>query len=73
MQSRNRGWLRWVWVGISIWGMLNIWVCGRRKMIAMLPVFARCLLFLTFKLHGMKRAVLLAGVLSLSVVMVRSE
>jgi len=67
MAVRSRGWLRWVWIALATWGMLNLWICGRRKMIAMLPVFWGGLLILTFRLRGMKRTVFLAGVLSMVV------
>ncbi len=60
---RTRGWARWFWIGVAIWAMLNLWICGRRKMVAMLPVFWGGLMMLTFRLRGMKRTVLLAGVL----------
>jgi hypothetical protein len=62
---RSRGWMRWVWVALSAWGMMNIWICGRRKMIAMLPVFWGVLLLLVCMLRGMKRAILVAGVMFL--------
>jgi hypothetical protein len=60
---RSRGWMRWLWAGLAVWGVMNLWICGRRKMISMLPVFWGGLLILTFRLRGMKRTVLLAGVL----------
>jgi hypothetical protein len=59
---RSRGWSRWFWIGISIWAFLNLWICGRRKMIAMLPVFWATLLFLSFKLRSANRLVALAAV-----------
>lgn len=64
---RSRGWMRWVWIGISMWGFLNLWICGRRKMIAMLPVFGAIFLFLTFKFRGAGRVIALASVLLLIV------
>jgi hypothetical protein len=64
---RSRGWMRWLWIGLAVWGVLNMWICGRRKMISMLPVYWGCLLVLTFRLRGMKKTVLLAGVLSILV------
>ena len=64
---RSRGWMRWVWVGISIWGFLNLWICGRRKMIAMLPIFWALLLWLTFRFRSAGRTVGLAALLLLIV------
>jgi len=65
MASRSRGWIRYVWIALSIWGLLNIWICGRRKMISMLPVFWGMYLMLTFKFRQARRAVPLAATLLL--------
>jgi hypothetical protein len=65
MASRSRGWVRYVWIALSIWGLLNIWMCGRRKMISMLPIFWGVYLMLTFKFRQARRAVPLAATLLL--------
>jgi len=67
MAARSRGWVRGFWIALSVWGLLNIWICGRRKMIAMLPVFWGVFLLLTFKFKNIKRTVPLVGVLLLVV------
>ena len=61
MASRSRGWVRGLWLALSVWGILNIWICGRRKMIAMLPVFWGMFLLLTTRFRTVRRAVPLAG------------
>ncbi len=63
MAVRSRGWMRSVWVALSIWGLMNVWICGRRKMISMLPVFWGVFLLLTFKFRDVKRTVPIAGIL----------
>lgn len=65
MASRSRGWVRYAWLALSMWGILNIWICGRRKMISMLPVFWGLYLLLTFKFRHARRAVPLVGTLLL--------
>jgi hypothetical protein len=54
-----------VWVALAVWGFSNVWICGRRKMISMLPLFGATLLFLTFRFRSASRAVPIAGVLLL--------
>ena len=61
----SRGSMRWVWVALAVWGLSNVWICGRRKMISMLPVFGATLLFLTFRFRNVTRAVPVAGLLLL--------
>ncbi len=65
MAARTRGWVRSIWIALSVWGFLNIWICGRRKMISMLPVFWGVFLLLSFKLRNVRRAVPLVGILLL--------
>ena len=62
---RSRSRMRWVWIAISMWGFLNLWICGRRKMIAMLPVFGAIYLFLIFRFRSVGRAVPVAAMLLL--------
>ncbi len=61
----SRGWMRWVWIALAIWGFSNLWICGRRKMVAMLPIFGAIFLFLTFKFRSVTRAVPIAGLVLL--------
>ena len=30
---------RYLWLGMAIWGAMNLMICGRRKMVYMLPIF----------------------------------
>jgi len=65
MAARSRGWARYAWLALSMWGVLNLWICGRRKMISMLPIFWGLFLLLTFKFKTARRAVPLVGTLLL--------
>lgn len=62
---RSRGWVRAFWIAISMWGFMNLWICGRRKMIAMLPVFWSALLFLTYKFRSVGRVIPILSMLLL--------
>ena len=61
MAFRSRGVARWVWIAVAIWGLLNVWLCGRRKMLSMIPVFTGCYLFLIFRFKNARRFVSIAG------------
>lgn len=65
MAIRSRGRVRAAWIALAIWGFLNLWLCGRRKMIAMLPVFWGCLLYLFFRFRHQRRLFSAAGILLL--------
>ena len=69
LAMRSHGKWRWFWAAIAVWGLLSLWVCGRRKMISMVPVFVGCYLWLVFQLRGTRRlfsmialVILVAGV-----------
>lgn len=55
MAFRARGAARWSWIALAVWGVLNIWLCGRRKMLSMVPIFIGCYLFLIFRFKNVKR------------------
>jgi len=55
LAMRSRGKWRLFWAAIAIWGLLSLWVCGRRKMISMVPVFVGCYLWLVFRIRGSRR------------------
>ena len=61
MAFRTRGAARAAWIGLAVWGILNIWLCGRRKMLSMVPIFAGCYLFLLFRFKNARRLVSIAG------------
>ena len=52
---RAKGPARWLWIAVAIWGILNIWLCGRRKMLSMVPIFLGCYLFLVFRFKDVRR------------------
>jgi len=58
---RSKGRMRWIWIGVAVWGLLNIWLCGRRKMLAMVPVFAGGLVLMEFRARNLRRILSLAG------------
>ena len=60
MAFRARGAARAAWIALAVWGLLNVWLCGRRKMLAMLPVFLGCYVFLISRFKSVRR--LVAGV-----------
>lgn len=55
LAMRSQGRWRLFWAAIAIWGLLSLWVCGRRKMITMVPVFVGCYLWLVFQVRGSRR------------------
>lgn len=61
MAFRSRGATRWIWIAAAIWGLLNIWLCGRRKMLSMVPVFLGCYLYLIFRFKNVRRFISIAG------------
>ncbi len=61
MAFRSRGAARAFWIALAVWGVLNIWLCGRRKMLAMIPIFMGCYLFLLFRFKNARRLVSIAG------------
>lgn len=63
MAMRTRGPARIFWMGIAVWGILNIWLCGRRKMLSMVPVFLGCYMFLMFKYRDARRFVPVVGLI----------
>lgn len=61
MAFRTRGPARAAWIVLAVWGALNIWLCGRRKMLSMIPVFLGCYLFLLFRFKDARRFVSILG------------
>lgn len=41
-----KGGMRYFWVALAIWGMMAAILCGRRKMVLMIPMFAGILVFI---------------------------
>jgi hypothetical protein len=61
MALRSKGAARWLWMALAVWGVLNIWLCGRRKMLAMLPVFAGGYVFLVCWFKNIRRIAAIAA------------
>ena len=55
MAFRAKGLARWTWIAIAVWGVLNIWLCGRRKMLSMVPIFLGAYLLLIFRFKNFRR------------------
>lgn len=52
---RSKGRWRWFWIGVAVWGVLNIWLCGRRKMLSMVPIFLGGYMTLVFHWKTMRK------------------
>lgn len=57
MAYRSRGAMRIFWIAWAAWALLSIWLCGRRKMLAMLPVFVGSFYLLLFRFKRMRNIV----------------
>ena len=58
---RAKGPSRWLWIAVAVWGVLNIWLCGRRKMLSMIPVFLGCYSLLVFRFAKVHRVLSVSG------------
>ncbi len=67
MALRAKGAARYMFLGVALWAFLNIWICGRRKMISMIPVFVGCMLMLDFRLRGARRFIPIIGTVLVAV------
>ena len=65
MAMRSRGRMRWFWIAVGIWGVLSLWLCGRRKMLSMIPVFLGTYLLLIFRFQSARRFASMLGVVLL--------
>lgn len=63
MAVRSRGAMRYLWIATGIWAFLSLWLCGRRKMLSMIPFFFGSYLLLTFRFQNTRRIVSLLGIL----------
>ncbi len=63
MAFRSRGAMRFFWVALGVWGLLGIWLCGRRKMLAMVPVFVGLYLFMIFAFKDVRKLLPVVGLL----------
>ncbi len=67
MAWRSEGGRRYFWVGIAIWGLLGLWLCGRRKMVSMIPIFVASYFLLVLQIRGTRR---ILGVVALTVLVI---
>ena len=58
---RSKGSARWFWVAVAVWGVLNIWLCGRRKMLSMLPIFCGCFALFVFRFKRVQKILSASG------------
>ena len=58
---RYKGPARWIWIAVAVWGGLNIWLCGRRKMLSMIPIFIGCYSLLVFRFKNVQKILSAAG------------
>ena len=58
---RSKGSARWMWIAVAVWGVLNIWLCGRRKMLSMSPVVLGCDSLLVFRFAKVHRILSASG------------
>ena len=58
---RSKGSARWFWIAVAVWGVLNIWLCGRRKMLSMLPIFFGCYALFVFRFKKVQKILSLSG------------
>lgn len=64
---RSKGAWRYFWIGVAIWGAANVWLCGRRKMIAMMPIFVGVYLLLIYRLQHVRRLVPALAVICIAI------
>lgn len=58
---RSKGPARWFWIAVAVWGVLNIWLCGRRKMLSMVLVFFGCYSLLVFRFKKVQKILSASG------------
>jgi hypothetical protein len=58
---RAKGPARWFWIAVAVWGALNIWLCGRRKMLSMIPIFMGCYGLLVFRFKKVQKILSASG------------
>ncbi len=64
---RTKGAWRYFWIGIAIWAAANVWLCGRRKMISMIPIFFGVYLLLIYRFQQMRRLVPILALLCIAI------
>jgi hypothetical protein len=62
---RSRGKSRWLWMVVAVWGVLNIWLCGRRKMLSMVPIFLGVYMALIFRARTIRNLLYIGAIVLL--------
>jgi hypothetical protein len=65
LASTAAGTRRWLWFGLSVLAMVALLLCGRRKMVYMLPVFLLSFGFILWQAGRAGRVIALAGFLAI--------
>ncbi len=60
----QRGATRMVWMGLAGWGIFGLMMCGRRKMMYMLPIYVLIILWIQSRRHGRRGKIL--GIISVT-------
>lgn len=58
---RARGAQRWFWVAVAVLAILNVWLCGRRKMFSMILVFLGGYALFVFRYARVQRILSVLG------------
>jgi hypothetical protein len=64
---RSKGPARWLWIAVAIWGILIIWLCGRRKMLSMIPISWAGYALLVFRFKNVQRILSICGMAAMIV------
>ena len=58
---RAKGAPRWFWVAVAVLAILNVWLCGRRKMFSMILVFLGCYSLFVFRFSRIQKILSASG------------
>lgn len=58
---RAKGAQRWFWAALAVLAILNVWLCGRRKMFSMILVFLGCYSLFVFRFARIQKILSAAG------------
>ena len=59
---RAKGWARWLWIAVAVLAVMNIWLCGRRKMYSMILVFLGCYALFLVRFSQFKKMLAAASI-----------
>lgn len=65
LASTSSGTRRWTWLGLSVLGLVALLLCGRRKMVYMLPIFLLSFGFIFWQAGRAGRVIALMGFLAI--------